>query len=283
MNMNLEGFFRFIALLSYLLLALPFMWLCVPFRLIHGLLRLLGVPNAWLPLDLVTWAFCRGLLFFAGAKVQVIGAERVKGTHSIIMGNHSSGLDPFLLSATCPLMPLYIFKRELIFLFPPLFMLGYVYGHVPIVRSSREKAIIALAKAAKKAQKFHRSLCIFPEGTRTNNGDLLPFKSGPFYLAHDVGSTIQPVYIFGAYSLMPPSQLAPNRRGTVIVEYQPQIDAKGKTHEELKAEVLKCLTAAQERWRGKKIPSDGWSALWCVIPLVAMPVAYNAVKNILFY
>jgi 1-acyl-sn-glycerol-3-phosphate acyltransferase len=162
---------RLAAMVSYLCLVLPVMWMLTVFRLVHGSLRKLGLPNRWLPLDVVSWLFSRGVLFFSGVEVEIRGAQNVaKLPVTVFMPNHSSGLDPFLVTGTAPMNPVFVFKRELIFYFPPVFLMGWIYGHIPIVRSKRESAINSLSKAAKKISKYHRSVCIFPEGTRSVDG-----------------------------------------------------------------------------------------------------------------
>lgn len=53
---------------------------------------MLGLPNDYLPLDLLAWLFARGVLLFGGVEVELLGAERVKrGEATILMGNHTSG------------------------------------------------------------------------------------------------------------------------------------------------------------------------------------------------
>jgi 1-acyl-sn-glycerol-3-phosphate acyltransferase len=47
-------------------------------------------------------------------------------------------MDPFLVAGTSPIMPVFIFKRELMWMMPPIFLLGWIYGHVPIRRGNRE-------------------------------------------------------------------------------------------------------------------------------------------------
>jgi 1-acyl-sn-glycerol-3-phosphate acyltransferase len=69
------------------------------------------------------------------------------------------------------------------------------------------------------------------------DGNLLPLKSGPFYLAKESEAPISPVYIYGAFDLMTKGQIVPNQKGVVIVEYQKTIETRGKSHEELKVEV----------------------------------------------
>ena len=264
---------RLLSYLAFLGLVLPIMWVI---GLLNVLLKALGLPRAWLSLGAVAKGFSRGILALAGVETQVIGRERVKGDLTILMGNHSSGLDPFLLAGTSPLSPYFIYKRSLVFLFPPVFLLGLIYGHIPISRSKRDSAIQSLQKAAKKAKQFKRSIGIFPEGTRTKTGTLLPLKSGAFYMAEEAGLPISPFYIHGAFSLMQKGALVPSGQGVVVVEYLPQIESKGKTHDQLKELVGAALQDAETRWKDKPLPRSGVSLLWCVatIALFTLEIAY---------
>jgi 1-acyl-sn-glycerol-3-phosphate acyltransferase len=152
-RMTPASILRFASLASYLCLVLPVMWSLTWLRLVHGLLRKLGLPNRWLPLDVVSNLFGRGVLFLAGVEVDVRGRAGVPRDVTIFMPNHASGLDPFLMTGTAPMNPVFVFKRELIFYFPPVFFLGYIYGHIPISRGKRDSAINSLSKAAKKVSK----------------------------------------------------------------------------------------------------------------------------------
>ena len=91
-----------------------------------------------------------------------------------------------------------------------------------------------------------------------------------------------PVYIYGAYTLMPPGQIVPNHKGVVIIEYQKQISAEGKTHDQLKEEVNASLQDAQARWKGKKLPSGGHSPVLCLIPLVLVAIMFAVIKRVIF-
>ncbi len=144
---------RFVALSSYLCLVLPLMWALTWLRLFHGLLRKMGLPNRWLPLDIVSCVFSRGVLFLSGVEVDVRGRSQVPKDVTIFMPNHASGLDPFIVTGTAPMNPVFVFKRELMFYFPPVFLMGYIYGHIPISRTKRDSAIDSLNKAARKISK----------------------------------------------------------------------------------------------------------------------------------
>jgi 1-acyl-sn-glycerol-3-phosphate acyltransferase len=73
---------------------------------------------------------------------------------------------------------------------------------VPVERSSNRESAQASVMAAAAAVRAGLHLLIFPEGTRSKNGRLQPFKRGPFYLAMDTGAPVVPVAISGTEKLM---------------------------------------------------------------------------------
>lgn len=86
---------RVIALLLYLVITLPLVWLMVPLRLLHPILRKLGLPHL-LPMDLVQKYWTRGMVILAGVKVRREGLDRIKkykGKAMVYMFSHASNLD----------------------------------------------------------------------------------------------------------------------------------------------------------------------------------------------
>ncbi len=66
-------------------------------------------------------------------------------------------------------------------------------------------------------------LVIYPEGTRSSDGRLLPFKKGPFHLAMDSGVPVIPVTLLGTFESWPKTRFA-LRKGTATVIFHPAID-----------------------------------------------------------
>jgi 1-acyl-sn-glycerol-3-phosphate acyltransferase len=87
-------------------------------------------------------------------------------------------VDPFIPQSFSKFCGKFVFKRELIWQPPFLGGLLWAYGHVAINRANRQSAIESLNNAGAKLKKLGRSTLIFPEGTRSRNGQLLPFKKG---------------------------------------------------------------------------------------------------------
>jgi len=120
---------------------------------------------------------------------------------AIFVGNHSSLLDPPLVIATLPSRPVFLVKRELAFV-PVLGWIIWLAGFIFIDRSDRRSSLAGLKDAARRIREG-QSLAAFPEGTRSLDGRLLPFKKGAFSLAFESGVPIVPLGIRGGREVLP--------------------------------------------------------------------------------
>ena len=123
-------------------------------------------------------------------------------------------------------------KRELTWI--PLF--GWAIrlgGHVVIDRGRNERAVASLRRAAARVREGV-NVIIFPEGTRSETGDMRPFKSGGFHLALEAGVPILPVTISGSRRLTPKGSLRVES-GRVEVRYGKPIETRGVPLEEREA------------------------------------------------
>jgi 1-acyl-sn-glycerol-3-phosphate acyltransferase len=92
-------------------------------------------------------------------------------------------------------------KKEL-FAIPLLSKAMRLASFVPVDRSNREAAIASMEHAT-DVMKAGVNMTAFPEGTRSPDGKLLPFKKGPFHLAMESGVPVLPMTIFGTEKMMP--------------------------------------------------------------------------------
>jgi 1-acyl-sn-glycerol-3-phosphate acyltransferase len=160
----------------------------------------------------------------AGVKTEVCGSEHLQPGHNyIFMANHVSNLDPPVLIPIIPGRCSVLVKKEL-FRIPILGTGMKVTDLVPVDRSDREAAIESVKAAI---QVLHRGLhmVVFPEGTRSADGHLLPFKKGPFHLATESGVFIVPVTVLGTFESWPKTRFA-LRPGTATVVFHPPVDPR---------------------------------------------------------
>lgn len=138
----------------------------------------------------------------AGIRVTVTGREQVPpGVSCIFLANHVSNLDPPVLFPQLPGMAVAMLKKELMRI--PLLGAGMrLAGFVPVERGNRRESAQASVAEAAKALRSGRHMLIFPEGTRSPDGRLQPFKRGPFYLAMETGAPIVPVILSGTQTMM---------------------------------------------------------------------------------
>ena len=195
-----------------------------------------------------TWS--RTIFWFSGMHIEVIGWEnlpediRAKDQPVIFMANHESMLDPPVLMGSLPIPAVYLAKKELKWMVP-VGWAAMMAGTIFIDRSNREKAVASISKAALEIR-GGKSVVLFPEGTRTRTGELLPFKKGGFALAMDAGTPIVPLGIGGAYYMLPPGKLLVRPHKYVITVGQPVNPGDFATKEDLQAEVRTRIQALRD-------------------------------------
>lgn len=118
----------------------------------------------------------------------------------VVVANHLSDADPFLLSFL-PWDMRWLAKEEL-YRLPLIGNLMRYGGDIPIARGSREGSRLAMEEA-RRSLDAGISIMMFPEGTRSRDGKLLPFKDGAFRLAIEAGVPILPVAIAGTEACRP--------------------------------------------------------------------------------
>lgn len=137
--------------------------------------------------------------------VTIAGTEHLPDGPVIFMSNHQSNFDIFALLAAIPRQIHWIAKKELfdIPLFGPSMRRG---GYIPLDRGDGRKALQSMDEAAAMIRQG-KSVVLFPEGTRTPDGSLLPFKRGGFILARKAAVPVVPVTINGSGRINPAGQI----------------------------------------------------------------------------
>lgn len=145
--------------------------------------------------DRVPRQWARWQLWAAGVEVHVEGLEWIRADHQqVIVANHESWYDVFALMAIVPKRYRLVAKKELqkIPLFGPACR---AVGNVWVDRSNHESAMRSLDDAAELLRSDNSAVIIFPEGTRSRDGNLQPFKKGAFVMARHTGAEIVPAGI----------------------------------------------------------------------------------------
>lgn len=171
---------------------------------------------------LVARLWARSILFVSRVKVSVQGLHHIDpiGTY-IYMVNHQSMYDILVVLGYLPVQFRWLAKMELFRI--PVF--GYAMaraGYISIDRSDRRSAHKSLQEAAEKIARGV-SVVVFPEGTRSTDGQIKPFKAGGFHLAIRSGQPIVPVVICGTGHVMRKGSLR-IRPGRVMVSINPPVD-----------------------------------------------------------
>jgi 1-acyl-sn-glycerol-3-phosphate acyltransferase len=144
----------------------------------------------------------------AGIRYTVIGRENIPSRAVVFCSNHESNVDPPVLFHVLHPQLHVLYKAEL-HKFPIMGLVFDVGEFVPVDRRDREKAMQSIARGAESLRRGN-SFLIFPEGTRSRTGELLPFKKGGFIMAIEGQVPIVPVAVRGGRDAM--------RKGSAIVQ-----------------------------------------------------------------
>jgi 1-acyl-sn-glycerol-3-phosphate acyltransferase len=185
---------------------------------IAALLSRLFDPSGDTVLRLARW-WARTICALGGVKVEVDGHLELDPAHSyVFMANHLSTIDIWALYVALPLPVRMIAKKQLAAI--PLF--GWAMAAGRFIFIDRHNAVSARRsiERAKERIRSGASVLLFPEGTRSRDGQLQPFKKGGFHLAIDAGAPIVPVALQGTRELMPRGSLRvkPGRVRVIIGE-----------------------------------------------------------------
>jgi 1-acyl-sn-glycerol-3-phosphate acyltransferase len=151
----------------------------------------------------ITRSWFGSLLWATGVPVRAEGLDRLPLDRPVIVAsNHQSWFDVASIAHVLPRRYHFVAKKELERV--PLWGRAWKQcGHISIDRSDTHAAIQSLEKAAEIVRGTNGVIIIFPEGTRSADGELLPFKKGAFRLATGIGVDIVPVAVIGSREALP--------------------------------------------------------------------------------
>jgi 1-acyl-sn-glycerol-3-phosphate acyltransferase len=182
-------------------------------------------------------------LQIAGVGVAMEGREKLDPSRCyIFMCNHVSNLDPPIVVPVLPGRTSILVKKEL-FRVPILGWAMRMASLVPVDRSDRESAIASIGKAA-EVMKAGLHMTIYPEGTRSIDGRLLPFKKGPFHLALDSGVPIVPVTVVGTLTMMPKGGIRIHPATARVIFHEPIESSQFKDRDALMEAVRASIAGA---------------------------------------
>jgi len=183
---------------------------------------------------------CGFAVWVAGAKLEVVGREKIPpGRAVVFMANHQSMCDPPAIISVLPRIRV-LLKKEL-FGIPILGRGMKLCGFIAVDRANRERSMQAVDEAV-AALKAGDSFLVYPEGTRTPDGRLLPFKKGAFVLAIKAQAPIVPISLSGGTRIMRKGQ-STIRPGTLRITIHDPIETAGYAVEDRK-KVIKLVRAA---------------------------------------
>ncbi|MBI3900606.1 MAG: (d)CMP kinase, partial [Chlamydiia bacterium] len=175
-------------------------------------------PPMRLPYKICYWT--ARVFFKIFFRLKVYGIEHVQTGPAILAANHTSHFDPPVLSASCPEEVFFLAKASL-FQVPILGRLIRLLNARPVSGTSTDAAtfreIIHLLQSGKK-------VILFPEGTRSPDGNLQSLERGLGFIANKARSPILPAYIDGTFSAWPLGKKFPKLFGQIRVVFGPPID-----------------------------------------------------------
>ncbi len=229
---------------------------------------LLGIPVAlvaipWtiltrdiMPLYRAAMMVVRTGLRLAGIRIEPVWQQPLDFTERyIFLANHVSNLDPPILIPLLPLPIAVVLKRSLMKI-PILGWAMRLAHYIPVDRDGRVESAVESGEAARRALASGSHILSFPEGTRSRDGRLQPFKKGTFYIAEESGAPVVPVSISGTESMM--------RKGSVrifpatahVVFHAPIRPQDYATRDDLMAAVHAAIASGLPEWMRPDAPQS---------------------------
>ena len=202
----------------------------------------------------VSRLWCRLLCQLNGVKVEINGLENILSDRpQIFVSNHQGYFDIFALSGYLPVQIRWIAKSSL-FKIPFLGWAMMAAGYIPVERDNRKKAYEAFNKTLEKI-KEGCSIIIFPEGTRSEDGEIGPFKKGSNLIASRTKSPMVPITIIGSGDIIKKGSARINP-GSIQVVISPPVEpsADKKRNEEVLQSFRETIVGTHQQHRSPPAP-----------------------------
>ena len=159
---------------------------------------------------LMVWSaalWARTMLTICGVRLAMEGTEHIQNAGAkFFLGNHQSALDiPIIILALKG--DVRFIAKSTLFRFPIFGWILLRYGYVPVDRTRARVALRSLDRMLQRIQLNPISLAVFPEGTRSYDGRLLPFRKGTMKICRRAGLPVVPFAIDGSYKVNPRDRL----------------------------------------------------------------------------
>jgi 1-acyl-sn-glycerol-3-phosphate acyltransferase len=189
-----------------------------------------------------TQVFAWCILCLAGIRLRVSGREHIDPARRyVILSNHASFFDPPALVLALGLQYRWVIKKEVRKV--PLFGLALETSRNLFIDRARGSDALESIKRGVAQLPEATSILIFPEGTRSWDGRLLPFKKGGFLIARDGQLPILPVTIRGSHGRLPKGTAAFSS-GLIDIVIHPPVETAGRETDELSSEVKGTIESA---------------------------------------
>ena len=197
--------------------------------------------------DLFSVWWARGILATVGVGYTLNGQEHItRDERFVIVANHQSMLDiPVLLSTIQPRNSVRFVAKRSLFSVPILGWGMRIFDHLPVDPKSMRGSYRGLQQA-QQSLKFGRSVIIFPEATRSENGRMKPFHSSAFHIAARAGIRILPITVTGGIVAMPKDRLVAAPGTVMHVQVHPPMAVSGTTAEAIQRTTRACQAVIEQ-------------------------------------
>lgn len=194
-----------------------------------------------------------------GLSWQVRGTENApKDRGCVVLLNHQSAIDMFVLAYLWPRLSncAVVSKKEVLYL-GPFGLATWLWGTIFIDRLNPERARNTVDKTARAMKEQKKKLLMFPEGTRSNGTELLPFKKGAFHVAIAAQAPLLPVVVSRYYFLDSKKKIFDHGRS--IISILPPIETTGMSRDDLETLVEKTRAVMQAEHTRLSAETAAWA------------------------